>query len=127
MSYTIKNLREIDDIAPRFGFDTVQEARFAFRELDADDTGLAYHVIKPGQHGRAHRHDAAEEICVVIAGSGRINLDGENLQLRPLDAVRIAPNVARAFEAGPDGLEILVFGPRHEGDGEFLPDDPWAS
>lgn len=127
MSYTIKNLREIDDIAPRFGFDTVQEARFAFRELDADDTGLAYHVIKPGQRGRAHRHDAAEEICVVIAGSGRINLDGENLQLRPLDAVRIAPNVARAFEAGPDGLEILVFGPRHEGDGEFLPDDPWAS
>jgi quercetin dioxygenase-like cupin family protein len=126
MSYTIKNLREIDDVAPRFGFDTIQEARFAFRELDADDTGLAYHVIKPGQHGQAHRHEAAEEICVVIAGGGRVNLDGENLELRPLDAVRIAPSVARAFEAGPDGLEILVFGPRHEGDGEILADDPWA-
>ena len=44
MSYTIKNLREIDDVAPRFGFDSIQEARFAFRDLDADDTGLAYHV-----------------------------------------------------------------------------------
>jgi quercetin dioxygenase-like cupin family protein len=126
MSYTIKNLRKIDDIAPRFGFDSVQEARFAFRELDADQTGLAYHVIKPRQRGGAHRHEAAEEICVVIAGDGRINLDGEILELRPLDAVRIAPTVARAFEAGPDGLEILVFGPRHEGDGEFLPDDPWT-
>ena len=29
MSYTIKNLREIDDVAPRFGFDSIQEARFA--------------------------------------------------------------------------------------------------
>jgi hypothetical protein len=55
--------------------------------------------------------DAAEEIYVVLAGSGRINLDGEIVELRPLDAIRVAPEVARAFEAGPDGLEILVFGP----------------
>ena len=127
VSYTIKNLREIDDVAPRFGFDSIQEARFAFRDLDADDTGLAYHVIKPNQHGGAHRHEAAEEIYVVIAGSGRVNLDGETAELRRLDAVRVAPTVARAFEAGPDGLELLVFGPRREGDGEILPDDPWSA
>jgi len=47
MSYTIKNLRDIEDVAPRFGFDTIQEARFARQELDAQDTGFAYHVIKP--------------------------------------------------------------------------------
>ena len=62
---------------------------------------------------------------MVIGGSGRINLDGHIESLRPLDAVRIAPQVARAFEAGPDGLELLVFGPHHEGDGEFLKEDPW--
>jgi quercetin dioxygenase-like cupin family protein len=127
MSYTIKNLRNVDDVAPRFGFDTVQEARFAWRELGAQDTGLAYHVIKPGQRGGAHRHEAAEEIYVVISGSGRINLDGESIELHALDAVRVAPPVARAFEAGPDGLELLVFGPHHEGDGEILSDDPWTS
>jgi quercetin dioxygenase-like cupin family protein len=127
MSYTIKNLRQVDDVAPRFGFDTVQESRFAWRELGAQDTGLAYHVIKPGQRGRAHRHEAAEEIYVVISGNGRINLDGEIVELRPLDAVRVAPPVARAFEAGPDGLELLAFGPRRQGDGEILPEDPWAS
>lgn len=125
MSYTIKNLREVEDVAPRFGFDKVQEARFPWRALDAQDTGLAYHVIKPGQRGSAHRHEAAEEIYVVISGSGRINLDGEVAELRPLDAVRVAPLVARAFEAGPDGLELLAFGPHHEGDGEFLDEDPW--
>lgn len=127
MSYTIKNLREIEDVAPRFGFDKVQEARFPWRALGAEDTGLAYHVIKAGQRGGAHRHEAAEEIYVVIGGSGRINLDGELADLRPLDAVRVAPPVARAFEAGPDGLELLVFGPHHERDGEFLSEDPWAS
>jgi quercetin dioxygenase-like cupin family protein len=63
----------------------------------------------------------------VIDGSGRINLDGEVVDLRPLDAVRIAPPVARAFEAGPEGLELLVFGPHHEGDDEFLRGDPWQS
>jgi mannose-6-phosphate isomerase-like protein (cupin superfamily) len=127
MSYTIKNLRDVEDVAPRFGFDTVQEARFPWRALEAQTTGLAYHVIKPGQRGLAHRHDQAEEIYVVIAGSGRVVLDGVVADLRPLDAIRVAPPVARAFEGGPDGLELLAFGPRHENDGEILEGDPWPA
>jgi hypothetical protein len=43
-----------------------------------------------------------------------------------MDAIRVAPTVARAFEAGPDGLELLVFGPRHQGDGEVLKHDFWS-
>ncbi len=127
MSYTILNLRAVEDMAPRFGFDAIQEARFPWRPLEAQDTGLAYHVIKPGQRGRAHRHEAAEEIYVVLRGSGRVNLDGEIADLQPLDAVRVAPQVARAFEAGPDGLELLAFGPHHERDGEILDEDVWES
>jgi hypothetical protein len=42
MSYTIKKLREVKEVAPRFGFDTIQEARFAGRALDATDTGFTY-------------------------------------------------------------------------------------
>ena len=127
MSYTIRNLREVEDVAPRFGFDAVQEARFPWRELEAENTGLAYHVIKPNQRGKAHRHDQAEEIYVVLSGSGQVKLDDEVLELHKLDAVRIAPRVARAFAAGADGLELLVFGPHHERDGEFLDGDPWES
>jgi quercetin dioxygenase-like cupin family protein len=125
MDYTIKNLSDVEDMAPRFGFDKVQEARFPWRALGAQDTGLAYHRIKPGQRGSAHRHEAAEEIYVVIGGGGRVSLDGRIESLRRLDAVRVAPQVARAFEAGPDGLDLLAFGPHHEGDGEFLEQDPW--
>ena len=126
MSFTIKNLREVDDMAPRFGFEAVQEARFANKDLEAESTGLAFHRVKPGcRQAFAHRHEDAEEIYVVLSGKGRIKLDDELRDVTSLDAIRISPHVARAFEAGPDGLELLVFGPRHEGDGEVLSGDFW--
>jgi mannose-6-phosphate isomerase-like protein (cupin superfamily) len=113
-------------MAPRFGFEAVQEARFANNDLEAESTGLAFHRVKPGcRQAFAHRHEQAEEIYVVLTGRGRIKLDDEIRDVGPLDAIRISPQVARAFEAGPDGLELLVFGPRHQGDGEVLSGDFW--
>lgn len=127
MSYTIKNLHEVDDIAPRFGFDEVMEARFAYNDLEAESTGLAFHKVKPGRRQAfAHRHREAEEIYVILSGQGRIKLDDEVREVGPMDAIRVSSEVARAFEAGPDGLELLVFGPRHEGDGVVLKEDFWA-
>jgi mannose-6-phosphate isomerase-like protein (cupin superfamily) len=124
MSHTIKNLRDVDDMAPKFGFDAVQEARFCRHDLDADQTGLAFMRVKPNQRQAfAHRHDEAEEIYVVVAGGGRIKLDDEILDIGPMDAIRIAPGVARALEGGPEGIEYLAFGPHHESDGEILKDE----
>ena len=123
MDYVIKNLRDVEDMAPKFGFDAVQEARFPWRDLGAERTGLALLRVKPGQRQAfAHRHQEAEEIYVVIAGSGRIKLDDDIQNVRPLDAIRIAPGVARSVEGGPDGIEYLAFGPHHEGDGEMIQD-----
>jgi mannose-6-phosphate isomerase-like protein (cupin superfamily) len=128
-SYTIKNLRESEDFAPKFGFDSVQEARFPWRDLGAERTGLAYHVVKAGQRqGFAHRHNEAEEIYVVLSGRGRVKLDDDVNDVGPLDAIRIAPAVARAFEASGDAqLELLVFGPHHEKDSEMIQnEDFWG-
>ena len=78
-------------------------------------------IVKPGQREAfAHRHRTAEEIYVVLAGTGRVKLDEELVELAPLDAVRVSPGVARSFEAGPDGLQVLIFGPHVEGDGEII-------
>lgn len=127
MGYTIKNLRKVADVAPRFGFDEVQEARFAHADLDAESIGLAFHRVKPGcRQAFAHRHEQAEEVYVVLSGRGRMKLADEVREVEPMDAIRVSPKLARAFEAGPDGLELLVFGPRHEGDGEVLSGDFWA-
>jgi uncharacterized cupin superfamily protein len=123
MGYTRKNLRETADSAPQFGFSEVGEAHFPREELGAEDTGLAYHVLKPGRRQAfGHRHEQAEEVYVVLTGGGRARLDDEIVELSALDALRVDPPVARAFEAGPEGLSLLVFGPRRAGDGELLHD-----
>ncbi len=128
MSYTIKNLRDVEDLAPKFGFSEVQEARFPREDLGSETIGLAFHLVRPGRRQAfAHRHEQAEEIYVVLSGSGRVKLEDEVHEVHPMDAIRVAPRVARAFEAGPAGLELLVFGPRHAGDGEILREDFWQA
>jgi mannose-6-phosphate isomerase-like protein (cupin superfamily) len=123
MSYAKKNLRDVEDMAVKHDLSNTQEARFARAELGAEQTGVNYLTIKPGQREAfAHRHREAEEIYVVLAGSGRVKLDDELVDLTPLDAVRVSPGTTRTFEAGRDGLEVLVFGPHVEGDGEIVSD-----
>lgn len=57
---------------------------------------------------------------MILAGSGRVKLDDEVVEVKPLDAIRVAPKVARQFEADDEGLELLALGPRHEGDGDII-------
>jgi mannose-6-phosphate isomerase-like protein (cupin superfamily) len=123
MSHTKKNLREVEDSAVRYGLSDMQEARFARRDLAAEQTGVSYLAVKPGRREAfAHRHREAEEVYVVLAGSGRVKLEDELVDLIELDAVRVAPGTARQFEAGAEGLELLIFGPHVEGDVEQVPD-----
>ena len=70
----------------------------------------------------AHRHHQAEELFVVLAGSGQVKLDQDLVALKPMDAVRVGAGTVRSFEAGADGLQVLVFGPHIEGDGEIVAD-----
>ncbi len=124
--HTKITIDEVPDSASRVGAEDRQEARFPRELLGATQTGLAIHRIKPGRRqGFGHRHENAEEICLVLSGDGRVRLDDEEIVLVADDILRIGPRVARRFEAGPEGMTILVFGPHHEGDGELLPDF-WA-
>lgn len=124
--YTKRNASELTDSAPQFGFEDVQEARFGAKELGAERTGFAHHVVKAGRRqGFGHSHDDAEEVYFVVSGSGRVRLDDETVELAERDLLRVAPAVMRRFEAGDEGLELLAFGPRHEGDGQIDPEF-WA-
>lgn len=120
--YTHMRLTEVKDSAPQFGFGDDMEARFANDALDAERTGVSLHRLKPGKRQPfGHRHGEAEEIYVVLKGSGRLKLDDEIIEVEPLDAIRVAPTVTRAFEAGPGGIEVLAAGARHDGDAEIVP------
>jgi quercetin dioxygenase-like cupin family protein len=119
--YTRKRLTDVKDSAPEFGLDGVQEARFAKDDLDAERTGVSHYRLKPGKRTPfGHKHDEAEEVYVVLGGDGRLKLDDEIIEVGTLDAIRVSPGVVRAFEAGPGGIEVLAFGPRHDGDGELI-------
>jgi uncharacterized cupin superfamily protein len=119
--YTIHALTDTEDMAPKYGLDVQGEARFATDDLAAEQTGVSLQRLHPGKRQVfGHRHDQAEEVYVVLSGSGRVKLDDDIEDIRALDAIRVAPAVTRAFEAGPDGLQLLAFGPRHRDDGEVL-------
>jgi mannose-6-phosphate isomerase-like protein (cupin superfamily) len=125
-SWTHLNLDQVEDAAPGNGFGERWEARVARTDLDAEETGLAHFRLRPGQRSPfVHRHREAEEVYVVLSGDGLVKLGDEIRPVRPLDAIRIAPSVPRAFEAGPEGLELLAFGAHHEADGEPI-DDDWV-
>ncbi len=118
--YTITNLDDVEDAAAKGGLD-FGVVRFPRTSVGAQRTGFAHQRIHPGSRQPfGHRHHQAEEIYFVISGSGEVKLDGEVHGLRARDMVRIAPAVMRAFAAGPDGLELLVFGDHHENDGEMV-------
>lgn len=120
--YTHKKLTDVKDSAPGSGMGDIQEARFAKDDLDAEDTGVSHHRLGADKRQPfGHKHEQAEEVYVVMAGSGRINLDGEIVEIETLDAIRVSPGVTRAFEADSDGLEVLAVGARHDGDGEVIP------
>jgi uncharacterized cupin superfamily protein len=121
MDYSIKNLGTVEDSAPKFGMGEIQEARFAREDLGAETTGISYQIVKAGKRqGFAHRHAEDEEIYVVLSGTGRLHLDDDVVDVKPLDAIRIAPHVLRALEAGDTDLELLAFGTHHENDAEIV-------
>jgi quercetin dioxygenase-like cupin family protein len=98
------------------------QLRFGRKHLDSRDLGISHVSLEPNVRSQfAHSHREQEEAYVVVAGSGRVLLDAEVLELRQWDVVRVAPEVVRAFEAGPDGLDVIaVGGPKPEG-GDGVP------
>ncbi|HEX3055650.1 MAG TPA: hypothetical protein VHP82_05860 [Gaiellaceae bacterium] len=76
--------------------------------------------------GLAPDLEATKRSTIALAGSGRVKIEEEVRDVRRWDAIRLAPGVARAFEAGPDGLELLAVGFGDAGDAEML-EEFWAA
>jgi quercetin dioxygenase-like cupin family protein len=95
------------------------EGRFARKHLDSRDLGVSlFRYAANLRSPMAHSHREQEEAYVVVAGSGRVLLDGEIQELRQWDVVRVAPEVVRAFEGGPEGLDIIAVGGPKPADGD---------
>jgi quercetin dioxygenase-like cupin family protein len=109
--FTVVNLREVEDMAPRFGLSPSLESRFAREALGLERSGVSYFRIAPGfRMPFGHAHEVQEEVYLLVSGSARLKLDDEVIELRPWDAVRIAAPTMRALEGGPEGAEVVAFG-----------------
>ena len=89
-------------------------------ELGVQSFGMAIVELSEGREANYPMHDhggeGQEEVYVVLRGGGRMKLDDEIVELRAWDAVRVAPGTWRGYEAGAEGLEILVIGAPNLGD-----------
>ncbi|MEA2428659.1 MAG: hypothetical protein QOF37_2287 [Thermoleophilaceae bacterium] len=123
--YKIVNLLEIDDSVG--GRVDGLEGRFGRKHIGSRDLGVSHFRWAPGvRTPGGHSHREQEEAYVVVAGSGRVRLDDTIRDIGQWDLIRVAPEVVRAFEGGPDGLDIIAIGgPKPEGGDGVPADSPW--
>ena len=135
-------------------WDDVERHRRAKGEMDAEwqflgraagtkGVGLNRVRVAPGKLPTPpHSHGASEELYYVLGGSGLAWQDEAVHDVRPGDCVIHRANEREhTFVAGPDGLEVLVFGTNYRTELGWLPrsgavrlgwpwvegrtDDPW--
>jgi mannose-6-phosphate isomerase-like protein (cupin superfamily) len=116
--FTRRNIKaDLEDVGSRFDGAPDLEFRLATKALELERSGLGYQRVPAGcRFPYGHTHKRQEEIYVVLSGSGRMKLDDEIVALEAWDAVRVPPGTWRGYEAGPDGLELLVIGAPNLGD-----------
>jgi mannose-6-phosphate isomerase-like protein (cupin superfamily) len=112
MAFTRRNLKEdLDDLGSNFDGAPDLEFRAATAALGLEQSGLTYQRVPPDyRFPYGHTHKTQEEVYVVVRGSGRMKVDEEIIDLEEWDAVRVPPGSWRCYEAGPEGLELLVIG-----------------
>ena len=120
--HTIVNLKAVDDAAGERGVPGLQ-ARFARSALGLERSGITLFDVEPDfKVPWGHRHESQEEVYLVLHGSATVVFEDETAELGEWDAVRIPPQVARSFRAGPDGAQVLAFGAGPKGDAEMITD-----
>jgi mannose-6-phosphate isomerase-like protein (cupin superfamily) len=66
--------------------------------------------LSEGYPEHDHSQDGQEEVYAFIRGSGRMQVEGEDVELSPDVLVRVGPGVKRKITSGPEGLRILAIG-----------------
>jgi quercetin dioxygenase-like cupin family protein len=119
MPFAHRNLKDLEDVGSNFNGAPGLEFRMATHALELEQSGLSYQYVPPdSRFPYGHTHETQEEVYVVMRGSGRMRLDDDTIELQELDVVRVPPGTWRGYEAGPEGLTLLVYGAPSLGDNQ---------
>jgi mannose-6-phosphate isomerase-like protein (cupin superfamily) len=75
--------------------------------LHTQAQSLAEASLEPGQATERHYHRLSEEIYLIVEGRGLMELDGEERQVIPSDAILIPPGAWHTLVAGEEGVRLL--------------------
>jgi quercetin dioxygenase-like cupin family protein len=105
-SYSVVDVDELPAEGPGGAVKKVRRA------LGASAFGFNYFQLPPGAEG--HEHDEVksgqEEVLFVVAGTGVLRVDGEEVELKAGRFVRLDPAAVRCPVAGESGLTFMTFG-----------------
>lgn len=98
------------------------------KQLEADTMGARLWRIEPGQASTRHRHRAPSELYVLLEGRGRLRVDGELIDLEPLDTVLVDPDSVRQpfNDTDADQLWLVVGAPTEPADTTAMDEETLA-
>jgi mannose-6-phosphate isomerase-like protein (cupin superfamily) len=104
MSHTVVDAADVEA-----SFGAFRKMRIA---LGASGFGINQLELPPGASGRAHdeMEGGQEEVYVVLAGSGVMRIDGQDIALVPGRWLRVDPGHTRMPIAGSEGLKMIMVG-----------------
>jgi mannose-6-phosphate isomerase-like protein (cupin superfamily) len=124
--YTLVNIKNVEDMAKQYGMGDGLESHFPRKTLGLEQSGMAHYRLSAGYRlPFGHVHPDNEEVYLVISGTVRIKIEDEVLELGEWDALRVPPGVMHGFEGGPDGGELLAFGPHDDAEETALEQNWW--
>lgn len=111
-SWTAVHVDEIEDKYAEDPAEGGREFRKVRRTLGARAFGFNHIRLPAGIEGRKHDEldSDQEEVYYVIAGSGVMTIDGEEVPLRAGLFVRVDPGATRAIVGGGEGIEFIAVG-----------------
>jgi mannose-6-phosphate isomerase-like protein (cupin superfamily) len=111
--------RSFEDMKDRSPAEVPMRWLFSRNEVGSRQVGVSRFSYEPlARMPFGHRHGVQEEVYVVVAGSGRAKLEDEIIEIGLWDVLRVAPQVTRSFEAGPDGMEMICVGGKRPNGGD---------
>ncbi|HVN61766.1 MAG TPA: cupin domain-containing protein [Gaiellaceae bacterium] len=97
----------VDDVETQRGV-----IKFMRRELGTEAFGINQFDLPPGAEGLEHDHSDSgqEEVYVILAGSGVMRIDGDEVPLRRGLYLTVSADAVRQPVAGPEGLSWVCVG-----------------